>query len=707
MKYLSFLRALGKNWLVVFTLYFFCCTVLAAGEEVKIPPDERLSLLQSINKQGSVRVIVGLSVSSFGEQKNATQLNVQQTKTQAIELSQSNVAAQLNTSNAQLRHKFQYIPFMVYEIDEAALIHLEILPQVSSIERDKLSRPSLAESIPLIGADDVWSRGGSGSGKTIAILDTGVDKFHGFLAEKIVAEACYSSTQGTSTTLCPSGNDREEGLGAGINCNISGCYHGTHVAGIAAGSGDSFSGVAKDANIIAIQVFSKFTDDNFCNGRAPCLAAYNSDVIQGLERVFSLRATLDISAVNLSLGGGGFTSQFQCDSANPSYLAAISTLTEADIAVVAASGNNGYGDKISAPGCVSGAISVGATSDKDSVAWFTNRAKFLSYMAPGVSITSSIPGNRFRQLQGTSMASPHVAGAIAALAATKSAPDLTEILSALTNSATIVNNKGTAYPRIQLDAALDLLSDSQQNTLPLHIKLSADDSEQVFYNGVLLGDSQDWQQSTIYNINVTQARNVIAVKAMDADADGVAALLAQIDFDAQTIYSNENWKVSTVFEAGWQQTDFDDSDWQSASTYGFYGVTPWQLNVSGFSSNSQSQWIWSSDNQGDDTVYFRYDLTNDISGLALRIETSILPPARMIETYQTRLIASGGSSEYDWQIVSGQLPLGLDLNRATGDISGTPLVIGDYAFNVQVKDSKGQMANVALTLSVKLTGISF
>ncbi|MFT6899526.1 MAG: subtilisin family serine protease, partial [Paraglaciecola sp.] len=681
--------------------YFYCCTVMALGQGEKIAPGERHSLLESVGQQGSVRVIVGLAVLSPTEQESTNQLNVQQAHTQAIQLSQSNVVAQLSTSSARLKHQFRHIPFMVYEIDEAALARLETLPQVVSIERDRLNKPSLAQSIPLIGADNIWSRSGSGAGKTIAILDSGVDNFHGFLEGKVVAEACYSTTRSAnySATLCPSGNDNEEGDGAGINCNISGCYHGTHVAGIAAGSGDTFGGVAKDANIIAIQVFSSIIDADYCSGQGPCLGAYDSDVLQGLERVYSLRDTFDIPAINLSLGGAAFSSQAQCDSANQSYLAAITNLTEAGIAVVAASGNSGYSNKVISPACVSGAISVGATNDSDTVAWFTNVAPFLSYMAPGVSIKSSLPDNRFGELQGTSMASPHVAGAIAALAGTDSAPDLTEILSALTNSAAIVNKNGSAYPRIQLDAALDLLSDNQQDTVPLNIKLSVDNSEKVFYNGVLLGGSQDWKQSTSYNVNVMQTNNVIAIKAIDLG--GVGALLAQIEFDGQASYSDDNWKVSTVFAEGWQQTDFDDSHWQSASIYGFYGVTPWKLNVSGFSSNSQAQWIWSGDNLADNTVYFRYHLASSGAEPPLSIDTLTLPPTQVNQIYQVRLAATGGSPVYDWQIVSGQLPPGLELDKATGDISGIPLVSGNYTFNVQVKDSKGQIVSAALTLIVQ------
>jgi subtilisin family serine protease len=59
---------------------------------------------------------------------------------------------------------------------------------------DTLSAPTLADSVPLIGADVAWAAGYSGAGQAVAILDTGVDKTHPFLTGKVIAEACFSST---------------------------------------------------------------------------------------------------------------------------------------------------------------------------------------------------------------------------------------------------------------------------------------------------------------------------------------------------------------------------------------------------------------------------------------------------------------------------------------------------------------------------------
>src|SRR5207253_815058 len=144
-----------------------------------------------------------------------------------------------------------------------------------------------------IEADQVWDTGFDGTGQMIAVLDTGVDSAHPFLAGKVVEEACYSSSQpGLSQSLCPSGANEQIGAGAATPCTLIGCEHGTHVAGIAAGGSSDpshpFPGVAKGAELMAVQVFTSVIDAASCGGAAPCVGAFSSDIIAGLERVYTI-----------------------------------------------------------------------------------------------------------------------------------------------------------------------------------------------------------------------------------------------------------------------------------------------------------------------------------------------------------------------------------------------------------------------------------
>ena len=424
-------------------------------------------LLAKARLEGAVRVIVGLDV-GFQPEGELTSSQAVQEQRASFAQAQQSFLDRLVAYNPDLVKRFETIPFIALEVDAAALERMRTFADVVSIEEDVVMKPSLAESTQIVGATAAWARGFSGAGQTIAILDTGVDKNHPFLAGKVVSEACYSTNNSVATSLCPNGVTVSETPGSGLNCpaSVAGCDHGTHVAGIAAGRGSSFSGVARDANVIAIQVFSRFNSSADCGGMAPCAGSYTSDQMKGLERVRNLSNSFNIAAVNLSVGGRSFTSN--CDANNPGMTAAINSLRSVGIATIIASGNDGHTNALGSPACISSAISVGSTDDGcpgttlDAVSHFSNSASFLNLLAPGQCINSSLPGGRFANSAGTSMAAPHVAGAFAVLRSSAPNADVTQILSALTSTgANITDSRnGITKPRIRIDAALDALNNS-------------------------------------------------------------------------------------------------------------------------------------------------------------------------------------------------------------------------------------------------------
>jgi subtilisin family serine protease len=418
-----------------------------------------------VQQVGQARVLVHLQSPNepFAQMvgKRARTADTRNRRFKEIKLIQNRLIRRLSPRFYML---FNHIPYIMLEVNESELERLAEQPEVVSIREDKLFRPVLDASVPQIGGDLAWIQGYTGAGQLIAVLDSGIDSSHSALAGKVVDEACFSTNNflDSATSLCPNGGEEQMGAGAGVNCTgVLGCDHGTHVAGITAADDSRYSGVAKDADIIAVQVFSRL--DNFlaCGFLPSCLAAYTSDVIRGLEYVYDQRDRFDIAAVNMSLGGQSYTSKQACDDDNAALKAAIDNLRAAAIATVVAAGNDGYDNAISAPACISTAISVGAVTKSDEVAYFSNSAPWLTSLAPGTNIDSSVPGGGFAAKDGTSMAAPHVAGAVAVLKSI--APDafVEEIEDALTSSGVPITDtrNGVVVPRVQVDTAAQALNE--------------------------------------------------------------------------------------------------------------------------------------------------------------------------------------------------------------------------------------------------------
>ena len=406
-------------------------------------------------------------------------------------------------------YKYKYTPYIAMTVDGAALDALLSSPDVISIEEDIPVPPTLDWSVPRIGAAQLHAINITGSGVVVAVLDIGVDKTHPFLLGSVVSEACYSTNDPVngSSSLCPGGVTESEADGSALpyggSCPVSECDHGTHVAGIVAGrdgiSGSPGPGVAPEAGIIAIQIFSLFASEANCGaGEAPCVKSWTSDEIKGLERVYELRSTYSISSANMSLGGGTYAAH--CDQESPGLKSAIDNLRAAGIATVVASGNGGNCGAISFPACISSAISVGATTDSDTVASYSNSASFLSLLAPGSFIISSIPGNTYQNLSGTSMATPHVAGSWALMKQAFPGATVDSILSVFTSTGLSVTDQdctSVTKQRINVYEAYNLLTSNNASLTvsktgtgtgtvtsnPLGINCGSDCSE-AYANGI-------------------------------------------------------------------------------------------------------------------------------------------------------------------------------------------------------------------------------
>lgn len=268
---------------------------------------------------------------------------------------------------------------------------------------DGIATPAADVSVPMVGAPAAWAQGLTGSGVRVAVLDTGLDVDHPDLAGAITETADFTGGAGDGTV------DR---IG-----------HGTHVASVIAGSGAAsagrYRGMAPDARLY---------------GATVCTAAgcTESAILDGLRWAVRDKGA---KVVNLSFG--------QPDAPGADLLeTAVARLTEDFGTLVVASAGNAPGP-VTSPASAPEALAVGASTEDDELATFSAAGGGKpEIVAPGVDITaarsgdSGLPGGAYTTLTGTSVATPHVAGAAALLAQHRPEWTPAQLKAALIGSAT-------------------------------------------------------------------------------------------------------------------------------------------------------------------------------------------------------------------------------------------------------------------------------
>jgi hypothetical protein len=300
---------------------------------------------------------------------------------------------------------------------------------VQEVWLDHKVRAALDQSVPQIGAPAAWQAGFDGSGVTVAVLDTGLDPDHPDFQGKVAASSDFTDSGTTA-----------DGHG-----------HGTHVASIVAGSGAAsggkYRGVAPGAKLMVGKVLA---DDG---------SGLDSWIMAGMEWA----ATNGAKVVSMSLGSQ------PTDGTDPVSQELDALTAQTGTLFVVAAGNDGAAVSIESPGAASSALTVGAVDKQDRLADFSSRGPRLGdgaakpeIVAPGVSIVAARaagtsigdPVNDFyTALSGTSMATPHVAGAAAILA--QRHPDWTagRLKDALVNSAKAVGAAWSAQGSGRVDVA--------------------------------------------------------------------------------------------------------------------------------------------------------------------------------------------------------------------------------------------------------------
>lgn len=314
------------------------------------------------------------------------------------------------------------------------------------VDNKPVATTQLAISGPTMNMASAWSAGYRGGAQNVIVFDTGVQANHPFLAGRVALEGCFGTTQAVGgiqyVSVCPqpdAAGDSPLGLagsaapGFGGACstqNPASCAHGTHVSGISAGrtapnQTTGLQGTAPDAGVIAVQVFS------FDQNAITPPQAFFVDILAGLQvaanAIVPNTPASNPYTLNMSLGGG--QNAGPCTAAQwAPYITAIQTLSNGGVPVIAATGNDAFDAAISVPACLPGVVKVGSVGNDgvgNARSFFNafqgsnvaNPAAFPGealWVAPGggngTAVQSSVLGNGFAGLSGTSMATPQIAG---------------------------------------------------------------------------------------------------------------------------------------------------------------------------------------------------------------------------------------------------------------------------------------------------------
>ncbi|WP_079504232.1 S8 family peptidase [Mesobacillus jeotgali] len=232
------------------------------------------------------------------------------------------------------------------------------------------------QGVELIQAPKLWDRT-KGKGVKVAVLDTGCESTHPDLKDRIIGGRNFTDDDRSNPDIYTDYNG-----------------HGTHVAGTIAAqeNNDGVIGVAPEAGLLIVKVLNKAGSGKY------------EWIIKGIQ--YAIEQEVDI--ISMSLGGPADV---------PELHEAIKTAVAKNILVVCAAGNEGDGDdstnEFAYPGAYNEVISVGAVNLERGSSDFTNSHNEIDVVAPGERITSTYLNGKYATLSGTSMAAPHVSGALA------------------------------------------------------------------------------------------------------------------------------------------------------------------------------------------------------------------------------------------------------------------------------------------------------
>ena len=396
--------------------------------------------------------------------------------------------------------------YVIETTSESDLDSLEDSDIVDSVEVDapvKMFADTIDWGISKIGANEVWEDG-DGSGVIIAVIDTGIQLNHPDLVSNIVSG--YDFTNGDSVA------DDDNG-------------HGTHVAGIASAmsNGVGTIGAGYSARLMPVKVLN-------ASGYG-----YLSDVAKGIY----FAADNGARVINMSLG-----SSYDSDILRNAVLYA----SRKGVLLVAAAGND-YGSPCSYPAAYSSVVCVVATDSNNRLASFSNIGGELA--APGVSNYSTYKGSTYKYLSGTSMASPHVAGAAAVIMSACTDCTTTEVRDILRNNSVDLGEVGQdiifGYGLVDLVSSINKITEEEivdepieeddlEDNVPIDDELDTDDRKEGNYVNqtiTIIEPSLDRNKRYLHETE----EDIVVKFALDPISDNSSLELITILLDNKKVYT--------------------------------------------------------------------------------------------------------------------------------------------------------------------------
>jgi len=568
-----------------------------------------------------------------------------------------------------------------------------------------------------IDAPEAWDIATGSSDVVVAVIDTGVDYNH----EDLSANMWVNPGEIPANGVDDDGNgyiDDIYGIDA-IN-NDSDPFddngHGTHVSGTIGAVGDNGIGVAGvnwDVQIIAC----KFLGSSGWGDTA--------DAVECLQYIKGLRDSgINIVATNNSWGGGGY-SQTLYDAIN----------AQREILFMAAAGNSALDTDSSVhyPSSyyLPNLLAVSATDQNDALASFSNYGRRTVHIgAPGVSILSSLPGNSYDSWSGTSMATPHVSGLAALLKASDPLCDWIDIRNLiLSGSNPIANLDGKTVTGARLNAHNSLACADR----PVFSALKIPASLTVGVPSTV----------SVLSINCSEPAGPVSAFTsggvqIDMRDDGIDPDMAAGDgiFTGTFTPVKTIEKISFSSGAGAEDIVIPALKITNNSLYDGiigYPYPPYTQSLSATGGLTPYTWAIASGAlppgitldqatgrlAGTPTATGAYSFTAQVTdsyGITatkflyinvgpVQIATTSLPNARLNSAYSQTLASRGGQAPFVWSITAGSLPPGLAFNSATGAITGTPSLPGQFNFTVRLDEGYGTNASQALHVTVLASGL--